>query len=144
MPSEKLVTVLRFHEAFNRRDFDALLADVHPEAVLEEWPGAPGAETFRGRDGLRRALEKWFETWEWMQADVEDLQESGDAVLVTLDQRARGSASGAEVGIRSWSVYEFRGDKVMRLRLFIDREAAMEAWREVRLPGAKTSGEEAA
>jgi ketosteroid isomerase-like protein len=140
--TERSERVRAFVAAFNDRDFEALIEEVHDEAVLEEWPGAPGAETFRGPDGLRRAFEKWFESWEWMRADLEGIEESGDAFLVTLDQRAKGSASGVEVSIRSWNVYEFRGDKVIRVRMFIDRDAAMRAWDQARLEGAKASDEE--
>ena len=144
MPSERAETIRRFFDAFNRRDFESLVAEISDDAVVEEWVGMPGSETFRGRDGLRRAFEKWFETWEWVEASPAGFAESGDAVLVTVDQRARGSASGAEVGLRSWCVYEFEGESMVRLRIFTEHEAASAAWQEVGLEGANTIGEEKA
>ena len=126
MPSDQVATVLRLNEAFNRRDIDEMLRDLDSDVELSEWPDAPGARIFQGPDGARRAFEGWFETWEWMQVDVEEVDEVGERVMATVFQRARGSASGAEVTIRAWNVYEFRGGKVSGLRLFTDRESAME------------------
>jgi ketosteroid isomerase-like protein len=144
MSSERVAIVRRFIDGFNRRDFDSLLAQVSDDAVLEEWVGIPGSETFRGRDGLRRAFEKWFESWEWLQASPAEIEESKDAVLVTIDQRAKGSASGAEVSSRSWCIYEFEGKTVTRLTFFTDHETTMAAWKEQGLERANTSGEETA
>ena len=144
MPSEQVATVLRFNDAFNRRDVEEIVRDLDSDVELAEWPDAPGARTFQGPDGVRRAFEGWFETWEWMQVDVEEVEEAEDRVMATVFQRARGSASGAEVTIRAWNVYEFRYGKVWRLLLFTDRESAIEALQGPGLEGAKTNGEEKA
>jgi ketosteroid isomerase-like protein len=144
VPSDQVATVLRFNDAFNRRDVEEILRDLDSDVELAEWPDAPGARTFQGPDGVRRAFEGWFETWAWMQVDVEAVDEVGERVMATVFQRARGSASGAEVTIRAWNVYEFREGKVGRLLLFTDQEPAMEALHRSGLEGAKTSGEEKA
>jgi ketosteroid isomerase-like protein len=136
--------VLRFNDAFNRRDVDEIVRDLDSDVELTEWPDAPGARAFQGPAGVRRAFEGWFETWEWMQVDIEAVDEVGDRVMATVFQRARGSVSGAEVTIRAWNVYEFRDGKVWGLRLFTDRESAMEVLHGSGLEGVKTSGEEKA
>jgi len=144
MPSEQVATVLRFNDAFNRRDVEEIVRDLDSDVELAEWPDAPGARTFQGPEGLTRAFEGWFETWEWMRVDVEEVEEAEDRVMATVFQRARGSASGAEVTIRAWNVYEFRDGKVWRLLLFTDRESAIEALQGPGLEGAKTIDEEKA
>ena len=144
MPSEQVEIVRRINDAFNQRDVEEMLRDVDSEVELAEWPDAPGAQTFHGLDGARRAFEGWFETWEWLQVEIEELEEAEDRVMATVFQRARGSASGAEVTIRAWNVYEFRDGKVRRLLLFTDRESAMEALQGPGLEGAKTTSEEKA
>lgn len=127
MSSDNVAIVRRYIEAFNRRDFDPLIADTDPAVELSEWPEAPGAQTYRGPEGLRQAFEKWFESWEWMHLDIIELIDAGDHVLVGLDQRARGSGSGVEVEIKSHNVYSFRDGMVTRVQLFIDREPALAA-----------------
>src|SRR5690349_905210 len=103
------------------------MAHVEPDVELDEWPTAPGAGTYRGRDGLRQALASWFESWEWMEVQILDLREAGDHVLVTAHQRARGRESQVEVEITSFSVYTFRDGKVAQLQLFTEREPALAA-----------------
>jgi ketosteroid isomerase-like protein len=114
-------------DAFNRFDIEAAVAYLDPDFELREWPNAPGAQTYHGADGARRALDKWLESWEWMHVEVEDIIEAGDSAVVKLHQRAKGSGSGIEVEIRSWNVYTFRAGKVLRLELFTEREPALEA-----------------
>jgi ketosteroid isomerase-like protein len=114
-------------EAFNRRDFDAAIDALDAEVELHEWPTAPGARTYHGHDGVRRALDTWFEAWEWMQVEIEDIVEAGDRALVTLHQRAEGRGSAVEVEIRTFNVYTFRDGKIARIELFTEREPALEA-----------------
>jgi hypothetical protein len=127
--SAQVVAVRRFVEAFNRRDFDALTADIGPETELHEWPAAPGARSYRGPDGLRAAIEGWFESWEWMQVEIEALEESRDQVLAIFHQRAQGKGSEAEVEIRSYNVWSFANASVARIQLFTEREPALAAFR---------------
>src|SRR5688572_16755623 len=126
-PETNLAVLLRFIEAFNRRDMDLVVADIHPEAELYEWPEAPGARSYRGPDGLRRALEVWFEAWEWMQVEIQDTQEIDDRILVTLHQRAKGKGSEVEVEIDTYNVYAFDKGKGTKVELFLNREDALEA-----------------
>ena len=127
MSSENVASVRRFVDAFNRRDLESVIADIDPGGELHEWPEAPGARSYRGADGVRAALDTWFETWEWMRVEIEDIFDVGDHVVVTLHQRARGKTSEAEVEIRSFNVYTFREGKVTGIRLFLERERALEA-----------------
>jgi ketosteroid isomerase-like protein len=144
MPSDHAALIHRFNDAFNRRDFDPILLEVTDDVELHEWQAAPGAQVFHGRDGARRAFDRWFESWEWMEIEIEAIEEDGDRALVTAFQRARGSVSGAEVSLRSWNVYEFHDGRVRRLRLFTDEQDAREAWQESGLEGAETIREEKA
>src|SRR4051812_37370070 len=126
--SERLNAVRRFSEAFNRRDFDGLLADTGPDTVLHEWPLSPGAASYQGPEGLRQAIDAWFESWEWMHITIEDLNEAGDRVMATMHQRAQGKGSEAQVEIRSFNVWSFKDGTVAEIWLFTDRESALEAF----------------
>ena len=44
------------------------------EVELGEWPTAPGARIYHGPDGHPPLFATWFEAWEWMQVDVEDVR----------------------------------------------------------------------
>jgi limonene-1,2-epoxide hydrolase len=126
--SENIALVRRWVEAFNRLEFNSAIRDLlDPEAELHEWPNAPGARTYRGRDGVRQALDSWFESWEWMHVEIVDLLEVDDRVLVTLDQRARGKGSKVEVQLRTFNVFTLRAGKVREMKLFTEREPAFQA-----------------
>ena len=127
MTSERIAIVRNWTDAFNRREFDSVVEDLDPEIELHEWPAAPDARTYHGRDGVRKALDSWFEAWEWMQVEIEATREVGDHVLVQLYQRAKGKGSAVEVEIDTSNVYTFRDGKVSRIELFTDREPALEA-----------------
>jgi ketosteroid isomerase-like protein len=125
--SDNVAIVGEWVEAFNRRDFDVAIDHLDLQVEVDEWPAAPGARTWHGRDGARQALDSWFEIWEWMQVEIEDLVEAGDRVLVTLHQRAKGRGSAIEVEVKTFNVYTFRDRMVTRIELFTEREPALEA-----------------
>jgi ketosteroid isomerase-like protein len=125
--SANAATVRRFVDAFNRRDLSSVVSDLDPDVELDEWQEAPGARTYRGLDGVQAAVDSWFETWDWMQVEIEELREAGDQIFFALHQRAKGSGSGIEVEVRSWNVYSFRDGKVIRIQLFLAPEPALEA-----------------
>ena len=127
MSAENLAAARRIVDAFNRRDLDSVLDDLDSEVQLDEWQEAPGAQSYHGPEGVRKGLDSWFETWEWMRVDIEEMRAVGDRVLFTLHQRAKGRGSGIEIEITSWNVYSFRDGKVSRMQLFTSREPAVEA-----------------
>jgi ketosteroid isomerase-like protein len=127
MSKANVELVRRFVVAFNRLDVDSMADHYDSEVELHEWPTAPGAGVYRGVDGVRSAVDNWFDVWEWMRVEIVELIDAGDRVLVTLDQRAKGKGSEVEVEIRSYNVYTFRDGKVLRMQLFTEREPALEA-----------------
>jgi ketosteroid isomerase-like protein len=127
VPVGNLEIVRSFVEAFNRRDFGAVVGDMEPDVELREWPEAPGARSYRGPEGVSEALDTWFDVWDWMQVEIEDLVDLDGHVLVRLYQRARGKASTAEVELRSFNVYTFRDSKIARIELFTDERSALDA-----------------
>ena len=126
--SEQMAAVRRFVDAFNRQDFDNLFEDTNDQTVLHEWPAAPGAQSYHGPDGLRQALDNWFESWEWMEVELRDLEEEGNRVLATFHQRAQGKGSEAEVEIDSFNVWSFEDGIIKEISLFTEREPALEAF----------------
>jgi ketosteroid isomerase-like protein len=125
--SENVELVRRLIHAFNRLDLDAAVAVLDPGVELREWPAAPGARTYHGHEGVRRALDSWFEVWEWMQVEIKDIVDLDDRILFTLHQRAKGKGSAVEVEMDSYNVYAFRDAKVCRMELFTERDPAIAA-----------------
>jgi ketosteroid isomerase-like protein len=123
----RLAAMKRFVDAFNRRDLDAVRDDLTPDVELHEWPEAVGARSYSGPDGLQRALDTWFDAWEWMKVEITDVDDIPDGFLVTLHQRAKGKGSAVEVELDSYNIYTFEGLKVKSMKLFTDRDDALVA-----------------
>jgi ketosteroid isomerase-like protein len=127
MSAEHVEMVERFVDAFNRRDLDSVLDVLDPQVELYEWPEAPGARSYRGPDGVRAALDSWFEAWEWMRVAIRDIRALDHDLFITLHQRAKGKGSAVEVEIESYNLYTVDNGKVTCMRLFTDRDAAERA-----------------
>ena len=121
MSEENVETARRWLEAISggSEDFDRALALVHPDIVLLP----PGDQPpYRGAESLRR----------WMEPDAFAMQvvKSFETVEVTdrtiLGRQlvtARGTASGIEMDVITWSVWSFDEDGLItRIELYLDHE----------------------
>jgi ketosteroid isomerase-like protein len=114
-------------EAFEQSDIDAQLEILDPAVELVEWPEGPDQRTYRGHDGARQAMASWFEAWEWLRNEIEEIVEVGDKVLVCGRTHGKGKGSAVEVAIDAFNVYTVREGRVTRIEFFTTREPALRA-----------------
>jgi len=129
MSRENVDLLMRAYEAWNRRDFDALLSLVQPEVVLVQDPAIPGAETVEGSDELQSWLRAFSDTWEEFSLTPEKVADSEDAVAVVVRVEAKGRSSGVELDARVGHLMTVEGGKVSGLRTFNDAEQVFAALR---------------
>jgi ketosteroid isomerase-like protein len=123
------VTIHTAYEAWSRRDVDALLAVVHPDAEARPILGANiGASVYHGRAGLREWFQDLHQEWESFQTRVIRIDERGDHALLTIAVHARGRVSGAVIEGDMYHLVEIRDGMIRRLEAFRDRDAAMRAF----------------
>jgi ketosteroid isomerase-like protein len=121
MSEKNVKTARRWLDAISggAEDFDRALALVHRDIVFVP----PGDQPpYRGADSLRR----------WMEPDAFDMQvvKSFETVVVTdrtiLGRQlvaARGTASGLEMDVTTWSVWSFdENGLITRIELYLDHE----------------------
>jgi ketosteroid isomerase-like protein len=113
--------------AYGRRDIPAMLALMGPDVELHEWPESPDARTYRGHDGMVRAIEAWEEVWERIDFEPAELIDLGDRVFMAVLNRMRGRGSSVEVSADAFHVYTLRDGKVVGMEFFMDRERARRA-----------------
>ena len=121
MSDEKMIAVLRrLHEAFNRRDFEALVQLVHPNI---EFVRTGGQSSIKGVAALR----------EWMEPDaIEeqhfeplDFRVKGDKVLVRVHATGRGAGSGIEIDAVISAVYTLDDHGLVKeAQVFLPHEEA--------------------
>jgi ketosteroid isomerase-like protein len=131
MSEENVEAVNRAIEAVNRRDIEAVLEEVDPEA---EWPH-PGfhvalggeATVYRGHEGVRKVLQDLYELFVEVEVLVSEIRDLGDRIVVTGGLRGRGAESGADVTTPWGAVVEFKDGKGIRLSDYLDPNEALEA-----------------
>jgi ketosteroid isomerase-like protein len=127
--SPNVAVVRRLTEAFDRHDVDAQLALLDPDVELVEWPETIDQSTYRGHDGAIKAFQSWFEAWERLRNEVDEIVENGDKVLVCGRTHGKGRGSSVEVVIDAFNVYTIRNGKVTRMEFFTTEEPALRAAR---------------
>src|SRR4051812_24608239 len=127
MSQENVEIVRRMHDAYARGDLQMALSFFDPEVKLSTPARQPGAGTYHGHEGVRRATAVWVGAWEDFRINVEELTELGEHVLARLHEHGRGKGSGVEVDRHLFQLFTLRGDKIVRLRMYEDQAEALEA-----------------
>jgi ketosteroid isomerase-like protein len=123
---ERARIVLRGYEAFNCGELDEAMSMFDPEVVWQTWivPG-PGGATYRGHAGVWELWSDARNVFGNFRNDPERIIAAGDKVVTFVCVRGRGKESGVEVEGRIAHVYTFRGDKVLSVESYEDREEAL-------------------
>jgi uncharacterized protein len=129
MSEENVEVVRRMHDAYGRGDFQIAISCFDPEVELSTPPRQPGAGIYRGHEGVRRATAIWVGTWDDFSTQMEELTDLGEQVLARICERGRGKGSGVEVERQLFQLFTLRGGKIVRLRMFMDRDEALKAAR---------------
>ncbi len=128
MTQENVELAARVVDAFNRRDLDAFAE--YCTADVEWFPSLAGAiegGSYVGREGMERYFADYDEAWERLTVVNDAYRSADDRVLACGRLDAIGRGSGVPVTTPIWTVFEFRGGKVSRARVFHDRGEALRA-----------------
>jgi ketosteroid isomerase-like protein len=132
MSRENVEVVRRIYDAGARREGAAVLS-LYDADVEWDSSGTPAghlgdATVYRGHEGIREAFRLWYEVWDNVEHDVEELIDAGETVIAVGTLRGRGRASGVEVEWKHYaSTWTLRAGKVVRVAWFSSREEALKA-----------------
>ncbi len=127
MSQENVETVRRTLAAFDQ-GLDRVVEYWHPDIDWRAIEGAPDdVGVFSGRDALRRYYEDWYETFDGLRANAEELIDAGgDRVVVVLRVVGQMKGSEAEVDMRLAIVYAVKDGLIIHGREYATREEAMQ------------------
>ena len=126
-PGESEALVRSVIDAFNRRDYDAMLAWAHPDLVFLPVTERLGfiEGPFEGIEGFQRYLREIAEILPDLQLEIASARAAGDAVVML--GRAHGTGPQGELDAPATWVWKVRDDKLWRCEVFADEQAALKA-----------------
>jgi ketosteroid isomerase-like protein len=127
MSQENVEIVKRAVAAVNQRDIDGYLACCTKDVQLST-PLAEVAGVYEGPNGIRRFFADLGDTSPDFKITIERLEAIGpDRVLAFMLVTGTGRASGIPQDAPTGNVYDLVDGKIERIRIFVDREQALEA-----------------
>lgn len=134
MSEENVEIVRRAFEATNRGQGPAVLlefydADVELDARGTALGQLVGGGVYRGHQGVRHFFRRYYEAWEQVDYEIEELIDAGEHVVAVVNNRCRGRGSGITLEWQAPSIWTIRGGKIIRLVFFMSREEALRAAR---------------
>jgi hypothetical protein len=129
MSQENVEIVRRGVEALNARDLDRHYSEsIDPEVEWRTAAEDPDSATHQGLPAYRRYLEGWIESFDGLNADVEEYIDVGDdRVFTWIRYTGRGRESGAPADWHLAIIFTIRGGKVVRAEEYFDRAQALES-----------------
>ncbi|HZA59267.1 MAG TPA: nuclear transport factor 2 family protein [Solirubrobacterales bacterium] len=127
MSQEDVAIVERAVAAINQRDIDGYLACCTDDVELIT-PLADIAGAYEGADGIRRFFADIADANPDFNLAFERLEAVGtDRVLAFMQLTGSGRASGIPTSAETGNVYDLVDGRIKRIRVFSDREEALEA-----------------
>jgi ketosteroid isomerase-like protein len=130
MSQENVEIAARFYEPTSSKAellaaMPTTMALCHPEV---EWTVPEDGTTYLGREGVKRRLEEWLESFDEYRYEVRRLIDCGGCdVLVEAAEIGRGAVSRAEVRSTNYELLTIREGMIVRIREFYDENDAFEA-----------------
>ena len=129
MSQDHVELVRAAYAAFNRGDFEAVAAALHPEVEWHPYLAGLERRVYRGPGAIRTmwsSLQEGFGgTLRVELPEVVDC--GGDQVVAVIEARGAGSGSGVEVR-QGWAqLFTLRDGLVFRVEPYRNRDAALEA-----------------
>lgn len=113
----------RFYDAFNARDLQRLIGEMHPQVEFESRFARAGGTTYRGHDGIRGWLADLADAWEHIAVELERAFETDDGTVALITLHGKGRASGIELHERAAHKLRWREGKLLSLT-YVEREDA--------------------
>ena len=127
MSQENVEVVKRAIAAVNARDIEAYLACCTQDIELHT-PLAAVTGVYEGPAGVRRFFADFEDAAPDFHLNLERIRAVGANQVVTfMNVSATGRASGLPTATPTTNVYELANRKIRRLRIFADRQQALEA-----------------
>jgi ketosteroid isomerase-like protein len=116
----------RAYTAFGTRDMDAILAVMGTQIEWDATDALAHRGVYHGHDGVREYIEGISSHWDEYELAPDEFTESdgGEHVMVLGYVRGRLKGNPEPIELRFAHVLEIEDEKIVRLKVCLDREAA--------------------
>jgi ketosteroid isomerase-like protein len=94
--------------------------EVHDHDIMD-------AGEYRGHAGFERWMEDWETAWSDSEMEPQDFVDAGERVVVFILQKTTGQGSGVALEREDAMVFEVRGEMIVRIDYFNNRQQALAA-----------------
>jgi uncharacterized protein len=119
----------RIYAAVNARDREAIRALSSPDIVV-----GTTVEAYRGAEAVLDWMDEGDDAFDDFTVELLEVEEVGGHVVVSMRQRGRGKASGAEVDHPFTHVWTLREGRAVRLQSFAHHDDAVRYARQAEGP----------
>jgi ketosteroid isomerase-like protein len=127
MSEQNVETVRSALDAFSRGDADAFADLTTADFEWSTGLGAIEGEIFREREGIETYFARLSENWEEFRFLSDEFRDLTNLVVVLGRLEGQGRGSGVPVDSPVGAVWDFRGEKISRLRAYLDHDEALRA-----------------
>jgi ketosteroid isomerase-like protein len=127
MSRENMELVRQAFRAFIKRDSEAWVECFHPDVEFLLPRNVLEGGSYRGHEGVRRALADSFQTWEDFRFDIQDMKAVDDRVIVVGRTTAVGKGDAPAVDYQSAYLCKVRDGRISYLRPYQSHSEALEA-----------------
>lgn len=125
MSVELVELVEKGYEAWNSGDRGWVLEHMAEDVEWITPPDDPDPSTYHGLEGVEKYWAQWRAAVGQLNFQVEEMIDAGNSVVVVARRQGRGEHSGLQISDRVIQVFEFEGDKCIRVHEYYDRAAAL-------------------
>jgi hypothetical protein len=125
MSQENVEIARRGNDAFRRGDWAAIAAMLDPNIVIRSDPRWP-EQFIHGREAAIDLYRGIRESW-GTGAQIEDVRDLGDRVLIRLHWVIHGPQSGVVGELRSSEIATYRHRRAILIEYFLDHDQALKA-----------------
>jgi ketosteroid isomerase-like protein len=129
MSEENVELVMSLYDAVQRQGYESPF-ETCDEDILWDMSGfglPDMAKVYRGHDGLREFWLAWLAAWETIEFKSLAAEDHGDHVIVEVEQRNLGRASGVAVDFHYFQGFILRNGRVTASYMADTRAEALEA-----------------
>jgi ketosteroid isomerase-like protein len=128
MSQENVESLRAIYDHFREGDFRASVDLFDRHIVFLPFSETPDAEVHLGVEAVAAWMRHdMLETWADLTMEAEEFISAGDSVLVSVRQRGVARISGVPTDAHYFTLWTFRGGKIVRIENFTERANALEA-----------------